>query len=623
MDVFEKNKAFLSKHYPALIQGLETPLQDDYVYKIELTRNEEVNLLLEMNQNTYYLHSRYNAHHEAERWAKSISSRVENVDNLLLVGMGLYFLEELLAVTKAKFIYVYEPFSFIFREWMNIKLIGPILSDPRIRLFALGESDFLPMKMANDICEHMTGTFVKITPPIYEILFPGLSEKFEMLMKDTLMQQISNIQTRDLNQKTWLENIVYNLPHLINNSSISELKDLWKGQNVKAIIVGSGPSLSQDIHYLSQLKEKCLIITAGSSIQALEHFGVYPHFVVSMDGTEANFRVFKNVNGMKTPLVFCPTIYNEILEEYRGPLYYAKFQNDVITQYLFEEGEELPSFISTATVTGTAIQIAEYMGITEIILMGQDLSYPNNKYYAPGVEHVSQEVQEIHVSHSEKKVKNVDGGYNRTKGSMEVLLSDIEVLVKIMALKEVRIVNTSKGGAVIEGTEWKALDDLVPELLEGPSQDFNISKRISKKSHDIKEIQLREVSLNLNLARKEIKKLESKLVKLQEVFKKLEKAVSAYNVKRTADRLFEIDCLWKSITKMSAFDSFYYYSLGHYMNVYMRHVTKIVETEDIIEKGKLVLKHLGELTRKMQEFSPIIIATLDQGLTKLDELIIT
>lgn len=621
MSIFETNLDFLSRHYPALLKAIETPIKDDYAFSKEMTRNGEMNLRIEINQISYYLHSRYNAYHEAVKWAESIADRVENVDNVLLVGIGLgYFLEELLAVTKAKYIYVYEPSILVFKEWINSKLVEDTLSDPRIRLFAVGESEFIPLQIANDISEQMIGSFVKVVPPIYGKLFPSLLNQLDAKIKETIIQEISNMQTREFNQNTWLANGLFNLSSLIKNSSICELKDIWKDQNIKAIIVGSGPSLSRDIHYLSQLKDKCLIIAAGSSIQAMKHFGVDPHFVVSMDGTEANNRVFRNVDTSNVPLVFLPSIYYEIIEDYKGPIYYSKYHNDLISKYLFDTLEEIPSFLSTSTVTGTAIQIAAFMGITEIILMGQDLSYPNNEYYAPGVEHIAEEVKELQLAHSEQLVKNVDGGYNRTKGSMEVLRKDIETLVKIMEIRGVRILNTSKGGAVIEGTEWKSLDDIVPDLLEEPSQDFDITNKISKKDLKVKEKQLHEICLKLKRSQKEIDILKLKLMKLEKILDKLEDVVSIRNANRTSHLLVEVDSYWTAITKMDVFNHLYQFSLAHHMNIYMRFVPEIVETKDIFKKGKLITTHLGQLIKRMQAFTPNLSFTVEKALERLETL---
>ncbi|RCX19072.1 hypothetical protein DFP94_10588 [Fontibacillus phaseoli] len=622
MNVLELNKKYLSRHYPALIRAFESTLEDEYTYTREITRSGELNLRIEINQNSYYLHSRYNARHEAKKWVESIGSEIDDIDNVLLVGIGLgYYLEELLSVTKARYIFVYEPSVLVFKEWLNERAIEKTLSDPRIRLFAVGESEFLPLQLANDISEQMIGTFRKVSPPIYERLFPEISEQFNTKMKDTIIQQISNMQTREFNQETWLENSLFNLPYLINNSSILALKDKWKDQNIKAIIVGSGPSLSQDLHYLSELKEKCLIIAAGSSIQAMEHLGVYPHFVVSMDGTKANHHVFKNVDVSRVPLVFCPSIYYEILEGHKNSLYYGKFQSDIITKYLYESQEnEIPSFISTATVTGTGIQIAAFMGIKDIYLMGQDLSYPNNQFYAPGVVHISEEIQDLHIAHSEKWVKNVDGGLNRTKGSMEVLLKDIEILVKIMELQGVKIINTSKGGAVIEGTEWASMDKIAPSLLEYPSIDFEISKQIPAKTPETKDKQVKEVSTKLKKVSGETKKLELKIKKLTEVIKKLEYALSESSFNKTTERLVEIDKLWKNITQNDVFNVFYQYSLAHYINIYMRHVPEIVEAEDIFKKGRLITTHLGVLVKRMRDFSPSLISILEKATERLKAL---
>ncbi|AIQ14808.1 motility associated factor glycosyltransferase family protein [Paenibacillus durus] len=620
MDLYQSNVKFLTKNYPALLQILENT-EEETRDEVVLTRNNEPNLVVTSDGNSYFLHSRYSAKEESKKWIHTLKEKIESSKHILIFGIGLgFFLEELLATTKAKYIFIYEPSSKIFKTWLKVKDIRPALSNPRIKLFAVGDDEYLPLQIANEIAGFVSGSFCKVTPPIYEKLYPKIITQLDLELKDMIIQQISNMQTRKEYQETWLNNILGNISHMSISPSIVELKDLWKDDKVKAIVVGSGPSLKKDIHYLSQLKDKCLIIAAGSSIQAMEHFGVYPHFIVSMDGSLSNYEVFKNIDTSKVPLILLPPVHYKITDHFKGPMFCAKFDNDLITNHIFDQDNRIPGFISTSTVTGTAIQLAAYMGITQILLMGQDLSYTDDEFYAPGVNHMSDNSKEAHISSANEWVDNVEGGKNRTKGSMQVLLKDIQVLVKIMTLKGVEIINTSKKGAVIEGTDWVSMDELVPELLQQPSRSLEISSRISALSLEAQLENLGRSTMSLSKVLQQISKVDIKIKKLLKLMTKLENAISARNLKQVDHVLNEINSLWQWTTNQDIFKVFYNYSLGHYINIYMRYVPEIAETQDSYKKGRLIITHLGKLIEQIHSFNPEMTTLIQAAIEKNEKV---
>lgn len=608
MNVYDLNIEYITKNYPGLLDALEGDVSAKESLELVYTKSNEPNLIITQKEKSYFLHSRYNAKDEAIKWVDQNKELLETNKHILLFGLGLgYYTDEFLATTTATDIYIVEPSISIFRELLNTKDIRSFLTDPRIRMFAVGDNEILTLQIAGNVSTQVSGSFSCIYPPVYRRLFSSILEDLESKIRDLLLSQASNIQTAHVYQSTWLKNTFNNLPYLLENPSIGELGNIFEGKDVRAIIVGSGPSLKKDIHYLHQLKDKCLIIAAGSSIQALKHYGLTPHFVVGIDGSLANYEVFKNISGLEVPLLFGTQINNNILQEYSGDLYSLKFTNDTVIEYLIDTESKIPAFYSTSTVTGTAIQVAAYLGITEIILMGQDLSYSDDEYYAPGVNHVSEEKKSLTITKANEWVDNVEGGKNRTIGSMQVLLKDIQVLVALMSLEGVKFTNTSKKGAVIKGTNWAAMDDLVPKLLQLPSYDFNILNRITPISAKEKLNKTNELVRKLLQLKNKIDKMDLKIKKLIDVFEKLDKAISRKNKTQSDKALTEIDKIWSWITKQEVFTIFYSYALEQHLNVYKRFIPQIVEATNSFEKGNLIIKHLGNLIFQIKKFNPELI----------------
>ncbi|SMF26917.1 Uncharacterized conserved protein [Paenibacillus barengoltzii] len=620
MSLYESNKEYITNNYPSLLSVLDNVVKTTCSQPM-LTRNNEPNLEIEKNNRTFYLHSRYNAREEARRWVQSINEDLAHAKHIFIIGIGLgYFLEELLSEHQEKDIFILEPSSEIFVEWIKKRDVTRVLSNSRIRLVAVGDDEYLPLQISAEIARFISGDLKIVAPPVYKKMYPKLIEEYENPLKEMLLKSASNIQTFKEYEKTWVSNALYNLPSIIENSPISNLENLWKDSEVRAIVVGSGPSLKKDIHFLNELKDKCLIIAAGSSIQALQHAHINPHFVVSIDGSRKNNEVFKNVDTSKTPLVYCPSIYYEIVENHKSEKYYIGFQGENVINYVLGDDFVAPIFLSTSTVTGTAIQIAAYMGIKEIILMGQDLSFTEDEFYAPGVIHYTEDEQAESVSIADMWVENVEGGQNRTKANMEILRQDVGILANIMKLRGVNVINTSKRGAVIESTTWMSMEDLMPELLKLKSRDLSISHYLSKFEKTQTINKKKTVITRLKEVLKEIDFIYTNLEDITKRFNKLQKAISIRNQNSVTNEIVKINSSWTCITSEEIFDKLYSYSLGHYINVYMRYVPEIVETQNMFAKGELIVTHLGNLVNKMKEFTPDLKHIVNTSIERLESI---
>lgn len=617
MNVYEDNIKFLNKNYPDLLTVIHDNRNANVLEYCE-ARSGEPNVVVPGEEVTNYLHSRYNPLEEAKKWVNSLGEQIHS-EHVLIIGCGLgYYLEQLVNQSTAAFIYVYEPDPRIFKAWMKTRDARIVLANHRIRVFAMGENELLQTRLAMRISECAKNKLTIVYPPIYSRLFPSLVGGMHRSIKEMLYAQAINQITLSAFQEEWITNILYNLPYVVINTSASRIKEMDKGMT--AIVVGSGPSLEQDIHYLRQLKDTCFIIAAGSSIQALQHAGISPHLVVSIDGGIPNFRVFQKVNTEQYPLLFCPLINFNIIDNYKGQMLVANLSNDSITSNLCKKWD-LPVFRSSSSVTGTALQIAAYMGASEIILMGQDLSYPNKQFYSPGINHVEEIDISAHLKDATELVPNVVGGQNPTTLKMKTTLEDIELQIKLVSLGDVRIINTSGQGAVISGTEWIPMGKLIHEISNRSFHNYDINSYIVKLTNKEKIINLMDLKTDYISLQKEVGNVEKKIAHLMTWIAKLEGKLLRGDVSTLSKYLIEIDKLWNQVTKKEAFEVLYSFALKHHINDYMKFVSEIVETNDLRRKSRLIVKHLGLLIKEMNQFTPEIIRILKNAMDRLENMI--
>ncbi|GGH33047.1 motility associated factor glycosyltransferase family protein [Paenibacillus segetis] len=618
MKIIDNNIKYLRANYPELLKVVKGNAEH-IGYELTVTKNQEPNLVLVKDNKTFYLHSKYNAVEEAKKWIISLGAELLQVEHLLIIGCGMgYYLDEVLECSTASNIYVYEPDIHIFNAWVHSRDVQKVLTNQRIRLFVVGEDDLLQTQFTMHISEYANKSMSIIAPPIYNKLFHSIIDNVQHKMKESLYIQMVNQVTMDTFQREWVANILYNLPYVVISTPASKLKG--GARDVPVIIVGSGPSLQYDISYLRDLQSKCLVIAAGSSIQALEHHGIIPHMVVSIDGGIWNYKVFENVDTSKSPLLYSPQINHKVLEHFDAPLIVAALSYDSVTPKLVE-AEAIPVFRSATSVTGIALQVAAYMGATEIVLMGQDLSYPDKQFYSSGVTHISEEQIAELLSDATELIPNVDGGQNSTTMKMKITLDDMELQIKLISLNNVKIINSSRHGAVIEGTEWIAMDDLARRWGRLPKVDFDLHSLLIHLTDEEKLVKLNQLKVEFNSLSKQTKDFGKRIKDLLSNINTLADKLANSNIKTISSRLVEIDRLWTRITRQPVFETVYSFSLRHYINNYMKHVTEIVETENVRSKSTLIVNHLGTLVRVMDDFTPELIEILSDAINRLNSLL--
>lgn len=618
MSVFEQNVRFLKEKYPELV-GIIDEHSDLNNYEVVSTKRGEPNLQIYHADKFLSLHSKYNAQSEAEKWISTLHGSYDDHAQVLVFGAGLgYFLESVLQHAKVKQIIYYEPDANIFNQLVRLRDIRSMLSDRRIKMVAVGGNEYVNVELAHFIATRMSGDLSVIAAPIYYKLHGDELRQLKEQIHAGVIKEATNQQTHEMFNKQWLQNILFNLPYTIKYPSLHFLKRHWNG--MKAIIVGSGPSLEHDVHYLNSVKGKCFIIAAGSSVQALQHFGIEPDLVIAMDGGIANYRVFERIDTALSPMLFINQIHHKILDIYNSQMMFARFEDDPVSSYILPDVHTVPCFRPTASVTGTALQVAAYMGADEIILMGQDLSYPNNQLYSPGVHHLTEYMKQYSLNRANEWVTNVDGGVNLSTAIMTIIRQNIEMNIKALSIEGIKVINTSKGGAIIEGTEWMAMEELLPQLEQLSIIDFDIKSTI--RNHLLLDHE-EQYTITINKIKFLIRQVESvnkKLVAIASCIKSLDSSCNVRNFKQVDLKIVEVNRLWKWITSQDAFTILYSFALSQHINKYMKFVPGIVEAQNPFEKAKLIVQHLGELVDKILIFTPELENILIQSMERLVQL---
>lgn len=312
--------------------------------------------------------------------------------------------------------------------------------------------------------------FGVIPPYIYH--FKDQVDKIEKDISHIISLNMVRSLTMEFFGAKWAENMLENFPCMVKGVPFKHLQGAFRGR--PAIVVSAGPSLEKNIGLLPDLKNKAVIIGAGSAIDTLKQHGITPHLLASFDGGEGNYRHFEKLESKDIRLVFTGDIYPRIVREFKGRLIPVEASNKRTYDYLKQFGApDLGEAMIGPSVANMALDVAVNLGCNPIILIGQDLSFAGGKSHASGNAFLSDESEA--PSTSLIKVKgNLEETVTTTK-SWFSMLKFFEAQAR--GYKDRRIVNATEGGAYIEGTEVRTLLEAQELYLQ---EEFDPEARLDK-----------------------------------------------------------------------------------------------------------------------------------------------
>lgn len=593
------NLMFLREHYNSIYHIVRNRDRQKERYAICETRIGLPNVRMNMETaQEVHLYSKYNPVHEVERWAESIGTGIVNKKYVLIYGFGLgYHIQKFIEWYPDKLLYILEPDLEMFLTAIEAVDLRETLSHANIRVFAVGSELAIREELLQLLYSQAIGECSVITLPVYNKLNGQLLAEFQNDIQRTLLTYQSNAATASAFNKKWLENTLRNLPINMQTPPATGLKDTIR--DVPAVIVGSGPSLKNDIDVLRELKNHALIIAAGSSIQALLHHGIEPHLIVSMDAGEANYRVFQKIDVSSIPMLYVPLIHSKIVKECRPNMFHAYFDMDTVSQYHMFDNE--PAFFSTGSVTGTAIQAAVYFGCRQIVFMGQDLSYPNETYYTEGVTHISQKSINRFVANATELVENVQGSYNKTAPNMKSILEELEGLLN--TYPDVVFVNTSKMGAKIKHTVWMDIKEVLEQFQHISLESDWFLAKMRENLKPYSHTSLYQIKTKVESTMNQLGDMGKRLHGIADDLRKLKNLKTA-QLQPYSSGILDIQNKWGKVANSEIFEPIFGFVLKNEINTLDRHLPEIVSESNVIRKAELIGKHLGELVEGMIQLVP-------------------
>ncbi len=402
--------------------------------KIQIINTRESNPTLLVGN--IFINSKYYPTKEGEKFIELNEKFYKNKDVVMVYGLGLgYHINELLKRCNDNCkIYIFDADKEIIKVADNLGVLENVRKDKRVKIFENYSQKFLQ-------------DFMNISQLVDDILIYKPSVKLlhdeYMCLKNALEDySISKIAVERFSE-VMSENYEHNL-----KLKTRTLKEFFKRVNVTGetvIIVAAGPSLDYDINTLKTINGKVKIFSVGRALKTLMENEIKPDMITIIDSQEVVYNQLKGYENLDIPLCFLSTASRWTVSNYNGPKY--MFYN--------EENKDDIIINTGKTVAVATLDIAIKGGAKEIIFVGQDLGFLDNKSHAGTINDVPED--DVY-----KKVLSVNGSMITTNAGYMYFKRQIEK--QIEQNPNVRFINCSKG-ARIKGTVEMKLEEVLQDKL--------------------------------------------------------------------------------------------------------------------------------------------------------------
>ena len=510
---------------------------------VNFERCKDGSLTFKINRNgkSVYAHSKYNPVKEAERFADEMKATMESDTVFLIFGFGLgHFIRALLKkASKRNHFFIYEPDNALFTKIIDEGYCNDILENKHI--YAVSDDDgesfslFIRRFIDGDVYMRCKTVILPTYKEVYKKEFVDFLEHTKTMMSENELKRNTVFRKNEL----WAENSFKNTDNILNSYSIAQFQDIFKGRS--AVVVSAGPSLKKNMLLLKEIKGKIPIISVFVAAKVLIANGIIPDFIVSIDNLQEGMSDLYN----DIPLIYDSRVRRAFVDSHKGPNINIMSNTDSYSKAIMSKyNKETADTFGGGSVACDAVSVAEVMGCSDIILIGQDLAYTENQCHVEGTDHKAKKPDEI--GYDKIQVPAIGGG---------MVMSDVVFKYYIQWFADyggtkrgaVNLIDATEGGALIENTEVLTLREAINKYnSDNDDVDKIISDVMSKGtifSEDEKEKVFYDMEEEFNELDKVLKLMEEE----KELFDKYQKSLkfrSASNIKnilKIEERLDEYD----------------------------------------------------------------------------------
>ena len=294
----------------------------------------------------------------------------------------------------------------------------------------------------------------------YRDVFPAAAKSFENSLMSARLRRTVIDKTLKEKGRFFRAHLAENLKTVMGLPVITSLKEKFSG--VPGFVVGSGPGLEKNGGLIKKAAETGLILAAGSALKPLIELGVDPDVVVIIEAEDTTSFV-EEVPGAEKRITAVASASNPAHFNLAGHTLTA-FHLSPGAAFLFGSEDFTPQ---GGTAGSAAFTIGLILGLSPLVLLGQDQAFGPGKLHAGG----TPGEEEFDPSQAPFLVKGLDGGMVRTHSGLAASLHWFAEAARFMRekYKSVEVINATESGASIPGVPDRTLKEVLEALRPLPN----------------------------------------------------------------------------------------------------------------------------------------------------------
>ncbi|AXH98428.1 DUF115 domain-containing protein [Sporosarcina sp. PTS2304] len=512
-------------------------------------------LQVEQEGKKIFIHSKYDPIKEARQIIERNKEQIEQHQHIFFYGVGLgYHLQAFIEQYPEKLVSAYEPIAEL-ATVCNSLTDRTAFDAERLRHLFIEQEPTDRETHLRTLSNHLTQKVALIILPSYERFLKEDILAFLAEYKEIIEEKQITRGANTVFSKRWTVNALLNVPSTFETPNFL-LEHARTFCDKPVLLVAAGPSLSEEMDNLRLIKEQgtAYIFAVGSANKALIANDIHPDAVFTYDPQAHNYAVFQPIMDEKIttiPMVYGTSVGFETIQLYPGPKLHFVTSQDTITQQFHET--ELPVISDAYSIAIVTMELLHQLQVKTIILVGQNFAFKNDLFYAKEIKRYDKDTRELSDASVQKKdtegafyVQDVYGndiltndGFNNMRKAMEK---------QIAKHPAIPVINTTRGGAAINGTTFQSLAEVMKQrLIEKVTEDDWYTKGSSLPATKKTEDQIREL-------RKSIADYRKQDVALFAHFKEVEQVIDSLNMNQLQKRFEKTDELVRKLTSNKLYD---------------------------------------------------------------------
>lgn len=509
-EIYNKNMKCILESNPYLWETLQEQEESEYDVFVDTSISGEKIVGINLNGKDWYFNSRYSAEEVAKVWTEG--NEVQNYESVIVVfgfSNGMY-LKKLIEKYPDNIIIAYEP---------SMALMQLVLKEIDLSDCLMHEKLFLAVgEKGKRLFTEYVQTLIKYTKyklvdwfviPNYRKLFELDYLKVQHIYMIWMRQITLDRNTFILLQDEFADNYLANMYDFFNNYTIDGLYDCFKKidkEKRPAIVVSAGPSLDKNINELKKAKDKAFIIVVDTALKAVLRAGIVPDLTITIDPHKPLI-LFEDERIRKLPMIFCIMSNKQVIDSQKGEKIFFGDSESYIQAIFNKYDKKLSTLETGGSVACNAFSTAVFLGFKNIILVGQDLAYPNGKEHTKDA-YDNEAENKLKDGKRYFEVEDIYGGKVLTEENMDAYRLWFET--QIVRYPHLHVIDATEGGAKIRGTEVLTLNETIERECKN-LRKIDFAKVIDGITKTYSGEELDKITKQLYNIPEELKKLKRKI----------------------------------------------------------------------------------------------------------------